>query len=110
MWGANLSAMSWYKTPQESPIDAVVKKLSRLQQLEKIPDLEKMAKVTRSSAKKNEEIEQLVSEHSETETETESEEEEEEESSMEETSGDEDFMGEWKTVSNIFIIIYIHII
>jgi hypothetical protein len=68
-----------------------------------------MAKVTRSSAKKNEEIEQLVSEHSETETETESE-EEEEESSMEETSGDEDFMGEWKTVSNIFIIIYIHII
>jgi len=29
---------------------------------------------------------------------------------MEETSGDEDFMGEWKTVSNIFIIIYIHII
>ena len=68
-----------------------------------------MAKVTRSSAKKNEEIEQLVSEHSETETESESE-EEEEESSMEETSGDEDFMGEWKTVSNIFIIIYIHII
>ena len=68
-----------------------------------------MAKVTRSSAKKNEEIEQLVSEHSETETETESE-EEEEESSMEETSGDEDCMGEWKTVSNIFIIIYIHII
>ena len=70
-----------------------------------------MAKVTRSSAKKNEEIEQLVSEHSETETETESE-EEEEESSMElsETSGDEDFIGEWKTVSNIFIIIYIHII
>jgi hypothetical protein len=68
-----------------------------------------MAKVTRSSAKKNEEIEQLVSENSETETETESE-EEEEESSMEETSGDEDFMGEWKTVSNIFIIIYIHII
>jgi len=68
-----------------------------------------MVKVTRSSAKKNEEIEQLVSEHSETETETESE-EEEEESSMEETSGDEDCMGEWKTVSNIFIIIYIHII
>jgi hypothetical protein len=68
-----------------------------------------MAKVTRSSAKKNEEIEQLVSENSETETETESE-EEEEESSMEETSGDEDCMGEWKTVSNIFIIIYIHII
>ena len=68
-----------------------------------------MVKVTRSSAKKNEEIEELVSENSETETETESE-EEEEESSMEETSGDEDFMGEWKTVSNIFIIIYIHII
>lgn len=68
-----------------------------------------MVKVTRSSAKKNEEIEQLVSENSETETETESE-EEEEESSMEETSGDEDCMGEWKTVSNIFIIIYIHII
>jgi len=107
MWGANLSAMSWYKTPQESPIDAVVKKLSRLQQLEKIPDLEKMVKVTRSSAKKNEEIEQLVSENSETETETESE-EEEEESSMElsETSGDEDSVD----VSNIFIIIYIHII
>lgn len=68
-----------------------------------------MVKVTRSSAKKNEEIEELVSENSETETETESE-EEEEESSMEETSGDEDCMGEWKTVSNIFIIIYIHII
>jgi hypothetical protein len=68
-----------------------------------------MVKVTRSSVKKNEEIEELVSENSETETETESE-EEEEESSMEETSGDEDCMREWKTVSNIFIIIYIHII
>ncbi len=65
-----------------------------------------MVKVTRSSAKKNEEIEELISENSETETETESEEEEEEEESSMETSGDEDLVD----VSNIFIIIFIRII
>ena len=59
-----------------------------------------MGKVTRNSAKKNEE---LISENSETESES-----EEEESGMEltESSGDEDFVN----VSNIFVIIYIHII
>ena len=68
-----------------------------------------MVKVTRSSAKKNEEIEELVPENSETELEySDSEEEEEEESCMElsETSGDEDSI----KVSNIFVIIFIHII
>ena len=66
-----------------------------------------MVKVTRSSAKKNEEIEELVPENSETELEY-SYSEEEEESCMElsETSGDEDSI----KVSNIFVIIFIHII
>ena len=70
-------------------------------------DLEKMVKVTRSSAKKNEEIKELVSENSETELEY-SDSEEEEESCMElsETSGDEDSIN----VSNIFVIIFIRII
>ena len=64
-----------------------------------------MGKVTRNSAKKNEE---LISENSETESEFFESEEEEEESGMEltESSGDEDFVN----VSNIFVIIYIHII
>ena len=81
--------------------------------LEKILDfnnLEKMVKVTRSSAKKNEEIKELVSENSETELEySDSEEEEEEEEScmeLSETSGDEDSI----KVSNIFVIIFIRII
>lgn len=68
-----------------------------------------MVKVTRSSSKKNEEIEELATENSETELEySDSEEEEEEESCMElsETSGDEDSI----KVSNIFVIIFIHII
>ena len=67
-----------------------------------------MVKVTRSSAKKNEEIEELVPENSETELEYSDSEEEEEESCMElsETSGDEDSI----KVSNIFVIIFIHII
>ena len=67
-----------------------------------------MVKVTRSSAKKNEEIEELVPENSETELEYSDSEEEEEESCMElsETSGDEDS----NKVSNIFVIIFIHII
>ena len=67
-----------------------------------------MVKVTRSSAKKNEEIEELVSENSETELEYSDSEEEEEESCMEvsETSGDEDSIN----VSNIFVIIFIRII
>ena len=67
-----------------------------------------MAKVTRSSAKKNEEIEELVDENSETELEYSDSEEEEEESCMElsETSGDEDSIN----VSNIFVIIFIRII
>ena len=74
-----------------------------------IPDSEKIVKVTRSSAKKNEELEELISENSEiSETETESEEEYEEEESSMETSGDEDDCK--MDVSNIFIIIYIHII
>lgn len=61
-----------------------------------------MGKVTRNSAKKNEEV------ISETESEFLTSEEEEEESGMEvtESSGDEDFIN----VSNIFIIICIHII
>ena len=67
-----------------------------------------MVKVTRSSSKKNEEIEELATENSETELEYSDSEEEEEESSMElsETSGDEDSI----KVSNIFVIIFIHII
>ena len=67
-----------------------------------------MVKVTRSSSKKNEEIEELATENSETELEYSDSEEEEEESCMElsETSGDEDST----KVSNIFVIIFIHII
>ena len=67
-----------------------------------------MVKVTRSSSKKNEEIEELATENSETELEYSDSEEEEEESCMElsETSGDEDS----NKVSNIFVIIFIHII
>ena len=67
-----------------------------------------MVKVTRSSSKKNEEIEELATENSETELEYSDSEEEEEESCMElsETSGDEDSI----KVSNIFVIIFIHII
>lgn len=67
-----------------------------------------MVKVTRSSSKKNEEIEELATENSETELEYSDSEEEEEESCMElsETSGDEDSV----KVSNIFVIIFIHII
>ena len=61
-----------------------------------------MGKVTRSSAKKNEE---LISENSETESEF-FESEEEEESGMEITGSEEDS----DIVSNLFIIIYIHII
>ena len=109
MWGANLSAMSWYKTPQESPDRHSCQKTLQTSTTKKIPDLEKMVKVTRSSSKKNEEIEELATENSETELEnSDSEEEEEEESCMElsETSGDEDSI----KVSNIFVIIFIHII
>ena len=63
-----------------------------------------MGKITRSSAKKNEEV---ISENSETESELfESEEEEESDMEVTESSGDEDFVD----VSNIFVIIYIHII
>ena len=67
-----------------------------------------MVKVTRSSSKKNEEIEELATENSETELEYSDSEEEEEESCMElsETSGDEDSI----KVSNIFVIIFIRII
>ena len=68
-------------------------------------DLEKMVKVTRSSAKKNEEIEELVDENSETELEY-SDSEEEEESCMELSETDEDSIN----VSNIFVIIFIRII
>ena len=64
-----------------------------------------MAKVTRSSAKKNEEIEELVDENSETELEY-SDSEEEEESCMELSETDEDSIN----VSNIFVIIFIRII
>ena len=73
-------------------VDAVVKKLSRLQQLRK------MGKVTRSSAKKNEEV---ISENSETESEL-FESEEEEESDMEITGSEEDS----DIVSNLFNFIY----
>ena len=62
-----------------------------------------MGKVTRSSAKKNEEV---ISENSETESEFFESEEEEEESGMEITGSEEDS----DIVSNLFIIIYIHII
>ena len=110
MWGANLSAMSWYKTPQESPDRRSCQKTLQTSTTKKIPDLEKMVKVTRSSSKKNEEIEELATENSETELEySDSEEEEEEEEScmeLSETSGDEDS----NKVSNIFVIIFIHII
>ena len=82
-------------------VDAVVKKLSRLQQLRK--KLRKMGKITRNSAKKNEE---LISENSETESEFFESEEEESGMELTESSGDEDFVN----VSNIFVIIYIHII
>ena len=58
-----------------------------------------MGKITRSSAKKNEEV---VLDNSDTESEYDSD-ETEEESSMDETSGDEDFID----VSNIFVIIYV---
>ena len=61
-----------------------------------------MGKITRNSAKKNEEV---VLDNSDTESEYDSD-ETEEESSMDETSGDEDFIN----VSNIFVIIFIHII
>ena len=65
-----------------------------------------MGKITRSSAKKNEELMSLVSENSESESEYNTTSEEgEEESSMDETSGDEDFIN----VSNIFVIIYVYI-
>ena len=65
-----------------------------------------MGKVTRNSAKKNQEV---ISGTSETESEFFDSEEEEEESSMEltDSSGDEDST---INVSNIFVIIYIHII
>ena len=65
-----------------------------------------MGKITRNSAKKNEELISLVSENSESESEYNTTSEEgEEESSMDETSGDEDFIN----VSNIFVIIYAYI-
>jgi len=65
-----------------------------------------MGKITRNSAKKNEELISLVSENSESESEYNTTSEEgEEESSMDETSGDEDFIN----VSNIFVIIYVYI-
>ena len=58
-----------------------------------------MGKITRNSAKKNEEV---VLDNSDTESEYDSD-ETKEESSMDETSGDEDFID----VSNIFVIIYV---
>ena len=59
-----------------------------------------MGKITRNSAKKN------VEHVSETETESEYDSVSgEEETSMDETSGDEDFIN----VSNIFVIIYVYI-
>ena len=61
-----------------------------------------MGKVTRSSAKKNEEV---ISENSETESEFFESEEEEEESSMEITGSEEDS----DIVSNLFNFIYIYI-
>ena len=87
-------------------VDAVVKKLSRLKQLRK-KNLEKMGKITRNSSKKNEEvIPGAPCYESESEFLFESEEEEESDMEVTESSGDEDFVD----VSNIFVIIYIHII
>ena len=65
-----------------------------------------MGKITRYSPKKNEEVIPGAP-YSETESEFfESEEEEESDMELTESSGDEDFVN----VSNIFVIIYIHII
>ena len=88
-------------------VDAVVKKLSRLQQQLRKKNLEKkMGKITRNSPKKNEEvIPGAPCYESESEF-FESEEEEESDMEVTESSGDEDFVD----VSNIFVIIYIHII
>jgi hypothetical protein len=63
-----------------------------------------MGKVTRNSAKKNEEPVSVISENSETESEF-FESEEEEESDMEITGSEEDS----DIVSNLFVIIYIYI-
>ena len=59
-----------------------------------------MGKITRNSAKKNEEV---VLDNSDTESEYDSD-ETEEESSMDETSGDEDFIN----VSNIYLLLYMY--
>ena len=70
-------------------------------------NLEKMGKITRNSSKKNEEvIPGAPCYESESEFLFESEEEEESDMEVTESSGDEDFVD----VSNIFVIIYIHII
>ena len=62
-----------------------------------------MGKITRNSAKKNEELISLVSENSESESEYNTTSEEgEEESSMDETSGDEDFI-------NVSTVSYTHL-
>ena len=63
-----------------------------------------MGKVTRNSAKKNQELVSVISENSETESEF-FESEEEEESDMEITGSEEDS----DIVSNLFVIIYIYI-
>ena len=62
-----------------------------------------MGKVTRNSAKKNQELVSVISENSETESEF-FESEEEEESDMEITGSEEDS----DIVSNLFVIIYIY--